>query len=351
MAVKEYDPQQLKTSSPIGPGATVQNASPSETPGLVENIGHSFGIGGDDSAERLADLKAHPVRAGIKALAGPAGMAAEGLYNGAKRIGGEVVQAGKSALAGNGAEAAVHGSKAIPFAGPALDKMADESPATHPGQSYASKVWADATPGNVGTAIGTAAQVAPLVLGGLDEGASERPLLGQLPSASRAGKVFQDIREQAKDVPLNFEKTTPEMERFKELTQRGGRASKPFTQLSRRLDPEEPQEPVNFPEGRDFYSNISDAAHQTPLQKIMGRGMKPTMRRQAVNVRRAFNDDLTSAADQVGRGQDYTDAMKEYANAKRLEKIGKGAALLGAGEVARRTGLLGNWIHRTALQQ
>ena len=328
-------------------------APPAEQPGFLENLGHAFGIGKEEDAQRLADLKAHPVQKGIEALAGPAGMAAEGLYSGGKRMLGEIGQAGKSALAGNGAEVAVHGIKAIPIVGPALDKMSDEAPPDKPGQSYASKVWADATPGNVGTALGTAAQVAPMILGGADMAMPERPLVGQLPSASRAGKVFQDIREQAKDVPLNFEKTTPELERFKELTQRGGRASKPFTQLARRLDldPEAPQEPVNFPEGRDFYSNISDAAHQTPLQKIMGRGMKPTMRRQAVNVRRAFNDDLTSAADQVGRGQDYTDAMKEYANAKRLQKIGKGALLLGAGEAARRTGLLGNWIHRTALQQ
>ena len=185
--------------------------------------------------------------------------------------------------------------------------------------------------------------------------AAASPLLEKLPSLERAGKTFQSINTEAKDVPVAFERTAPELQRFMELTQRGGRNSKPFTQLSRRLQLGEeapaPMEPVKFPEGRDFYSNIGDAAHQTPLQNLMGRGMKPTMRRQAVNVRRAFNEDLTSAADRIGRGQDYSNAMKEYANAKTLQKVKRGALLLGAGDAARRTGLLGNWIHRTALQQ
>lgn len=180
--------------------------------------------------------------------------------------------------------------------------------------------------------------------------------LQKIPSASRAGATLQDIRNAAADVPVNFERTGPELQRFEELTQRGGKRSKPFTQLYKRanntgvnVENGQALDPVKFPEARDFYTNVTDAAHQTPLQKIMGRGMKPTMRRQAVNVRRAMNDDLTDAAEQVGRGEDYANAMKEYANAMKLRKVMVRAGLLGAGEAARRTGLLGNWIHRTAL--
>ena len=170
-----------------------------------------------------------------------------------------------------------------------------------------------------------------------------------LPSAVRAGRTLQKVRAAADQVPVSFTKSAPEFERFEDLTQAGGRRSKPFTQLGKRMQPGEP--PVNFPEARDFYSNISDATNSTTLQKLMGRGMKPVMRRQGVLARRAMSGDLTDAASQVGMGDEYTNAMKEYANAMRIKKYIRGAALLGAGEAARRTGLLGNWIHRTALQQ
>jgi hypothetical protein len=105
---------------------------------------------------------------------------------------------------------------------------------------------------------------------------------------------------------------------------------------------------LNFPEARDFYSNITDLSHQPKLQTLMGRGLKPTMLRQVGSVRQGLNSDLTDAATTVGRGEDYTNAMKEYAQAAKLRKILFGAGVVGAGEVARRTGLLGNLVSGVA---
>jgi len=173
-----------------------------------------------------------------------------------------------------------------------------------------------------------------------------------IPSAARAGRTLEDIRNAAHDVPVELKNTQPALERFEELTQRGGKRSKPFTQLYKRVvnaEPDQIPNPFYFPEARDFYTNVTDAARQTPLQKIMGRGMKPTMLRQATAVRSGLNQDLTNAAESVGRGEDYAKAMKEYAQAKKIQKWVRRGTLLGAGEAARRTGLLGNWIHRTAL--
>ena len=188
-----------------------------------------------------------------------------------------------------------------------------------------------------------------MVAGGELTGAGLGKIGEMIPSADRAGQTLENIRMAARDVPVTMDNASPELQRFQELTQRGGRGSKPFTQLAKRMSPGE--EAINFPEARDFYSNIGDATSPTTLQKLMGRGMKPVMRRQGVLARRAMSTDLTNAADQVGMGQDYTNAMREYANAMKLRKYIRAAALLGAGEAARRTGLLGNWIHRTALQQ
>ena len=155
-------------------------APPAEQPGFLENLGHAFGIGKEEEEQREADERAHPIRNGLKALiGGPALPVAEGLYGGAKRSIGEIskgIDSLSDAPKGqhNWWGLASHAISAVPFIGPAIDKMAEESPPTHPGQSYASQVFADATPGNIGTALGTAAQVAPLVLGGLDMAAPGR---------------------------------------------------------------------------------------------------------------------------------------------------------------------------------
>lgn len=324
MPVKEYSPDQLQqTSSYIGPGATESGPAPKQADTVQAA---PTGI-----VPWLSDAENDLRHGGGRTIVGRTLGHMQG--NGEKGYSG--LESGASPEAAD-----IMGS--VPLG---LTRAAKGVAETGRARSMG-----DAWTGAKDMAGGTMqAATLPMML---DAGPVQENVMNAIPDADHAGKVFQSIAGDAKDVPLSFQKTTPELQRFQELTQRGGRNSKPFTQLSRRLDTADgAPDPVNFPEGRDFYSNISDAAHQTPLQKIMGRGMKPTMRRQAVNVRRAFNDDLTSAADQVGRGQDYTDAMKEYAQAKTLQKITRGGMLLGAGEAARRTGLLGNWIHRTALQQ
>ena len=116
-----------------------------------------------------------------------------------------------------------------------------------------------------------------------------------------------------------------------------------MTQLVKRLTadvPPEEAQPFNFPEVRDFYTNVSDLTKQSPLQTLMGRGLKPTMLRQAGNVRSGLNSDLTDAAGTIGRGEDYS-SYKEYANASKLRKAMIGGALVGGEEIARRTGLMG----------
>lgn len=170
-----------------------------------------------------------------------------------------------------------------------------------------------------------------------------------IPSAKRAGEMFQTIRNEAQSLPVTMTETAPKLQRFEDLTQVGGARSKPFTQLYKRLQPGE--EPVNYPEAHDFYTNIGDRTSPTKLQRLMGRGMKPNMLRAGTMTRQALKQDLANSLEPIGRSQDFLNAQREYANAMRLRKILKVGGLLGAGEAARRTGLLGNWIHRTALQQ
>ena len=188
-----------------------------------------------------------------------------------------------------------------------------------------------------------AATVPSAFMGGpIAEGAD-----AMIPSRLRAGQVLGDIGNAAKDVPVIPRATMPAVGRWTELTEAGGRTAKPITKLSNRLTDyltpatKEPQEPMLFPEARDRYSNITDLTRQPKLQTLMGRGLKPTMLRQAGSVRQGLNSDLTDAAATIGRGEDYTNAMTEYAQAAKLGKALKLGGLAIGAEGLRRLGLLG----------
>ena len=188
-----------------------------------------------------------------------------------------------------------------------------------------------------------AATVPSAFMGGpISEGAD-----AMIPSRLRAGQVLDDIGNAAKDVPVIPRATMPAVRRWSELTEAGGKTAKPITKLSNRLTDyltpatKEPQEPMLFPEARDRYSNITDLTRQPKLQTLMGRGLKPTMLRQAGSVRQGLNSDLTDAAATIGRGEDYTNAMTEYAQAAKLGKALKLGGLAIGAEGLRRLGLLG----------
>jgi hypothetical protein len=188
-----------------------------------------------------------------------------------------------------------------------------------------------------------AATVPSAFMGGpIAEGAD-----AMIPSRLRAGQVLDDIGNAAKDVPVIPRATMPAVRRWSELTEAGGKTAKPITKLSNRLTDyltpatKEPQEPMLFPEARDRYSNITDLTRQPKLQTLMGRGLKPTMLRQAGSVRQGLNSDLTDAAATIGRGEDYTNAMTEYAQAAKLGKALKLGGLAIGAEGLRRLGLLG----------
>jgi len=449
-----------------------KTTAPVDQPGFLENLGHSFGIGKKDVEDAQKERDTHPIRSLAEAALGPAYQTGKGLYGQFMQSTDEAGKAIDALRGSNPDEAGVHAVRAVPIVVPALDRMAEEAPPDRPGQSYMSRVWADATPGNVGTALGTAAQVAPMVLGGLDTAAPERPLVGQLPSASRAGKVFADIEQKAKDLPVYTDKTSPAVERFRNFVNTGGRNSRVMTKLSKRIDnlpprpspepipidnpsrmlgagtediplepspaprnpkmrpmafdakvnPEEPWEPrsgngfapiseypginphylsgsehpelsgrvtplqnpeqvttrmgvlrrpkvfdaspqaevgpqpdyaspLKFPEARKFYSNLTEASRRPGfLRRAIESPSAPKQRYQLGGVRDAMNSDLTNALPSDLSDQ-YTNALREYARAKTLGKITKGAALLGAGELARRTGLIGKIVHQGTLGQ
>ena len=180
--------------------------------------------------------------------------------------------------------------------------------------------------------------------------------INEIPSRTHAAQILNDISSSASDVPVIPHDTMPALDKWREFTEAGGRATKPITKMSNRLEDiltpktgELPAEPMNFPEGRRFYTNISrTTAKPGFLRRAIESPAMPDLRRNAGNVRMALNNDLTNTASSIGRGDEYTNALREYAQASKLRKFLQGAGAIGAGEVARRTGLLGKIVSGTA---
>lgn len=188
-----YEPVKFDPSASFdvdGGGGTTQTAQP----GFWENLGHSLGIGKDEAAAMQQRFQDHPVRTVLEKALGPGYEALKGAGQEFMRSTGELGQAADQLKAGNPASAAVHAITAVPMVGPALNKMAQEAPATTPGQSYLSRVASAATPGNIGTALGTAAQVAPMVLGAADQVAPNRPSIPNPPNPALITKAQNYLR-------------------------------------------------------------------------------------------------------------------------------------------------------------
>lgn len=135
-----------------------------------------------------------------------------------------------------------------------------------------------------------------------------------LPSTSRAASVLGDVANAAKDVRVPLSKSAEPLQRITELGARGGTAPKAASDL---LTRSQAIEPMTFPEARDYYSNISSLSGDE-AGKLNG-----VMKRAVGGLREGFHGDLTDAAHTVGMGDEYANAIKEYANAMKLRNAGR----------------------------
>lgn len=259
----------------------------------------------------------------------------EGAYQGAKRIGGELADAGKSAMEGNGAGAAYHGIKAVPFVGPALDRASDESePIDSHRDSYGTQLGATlSSPRAMGTLAGTAATVAPMIVGGIDAATPEPLNIGRFPSRARASATFESLNKDLANQPVNLTKTIQPLQRIAEIGERGSTLP---TAASKLLTRSQAVSPMTFPEARDYQGSLSDLSASDKLA-LNGR-----MKGGISQVNKALFEDLQDTANSAGRGEDYADAMKEYRQASQLRDLARkgGKAAIGAAGL----GLAGHYL-------
>lgn len=146
------------------------------------------------------------------------------------------------------------------------------------------------------------------------------------PRLSRAARHFETVMGAARNVPIDLAQPGAVALRISQLADRGGSMPKAVRDFIRvATDPQRPA--MTYEVGRDFASNISRLSANE-----MGR-LTPVMAREVASMRVALNNALAQAARQAGHLDEYRAAMREYAQAKRVENIIK-AAVEGAKKAA-----------------
>lgn len=139
-----------------------------------------------------------------------------------------------------------------------------------------------------------------------------------LPSATRAGSVFQDLAKAGSRVPVSISKASDPLLELHSLGQTGSTVPKAARQLLQRATAPG-ADPIMYPEARQFASKISNLSAQERMS------LDPNLHRVLGNLREGLNSDVGSAMDSIGRGKDYLGAMKEYGNAKGIQDFGNKA--------------------------
>lgn len=171
--------------------------------------------------------------------------------------------------------------------------------------------------GSGGDLVNTDASNQAQKAGKIVEGGAELAIpAGELPSAAHAGGVLGDVTEAANNVRVPLSKVTAPLQRVTELGERGGTLPTSANALLKRT---QMLGDMTFPEARDYYSNISS------LSADDANKLSPVMKRAVGAMKAGFHGDLTEAANQVGMGDEYANAMKEYANAMKLRGAGQAA--------------------------
>lgn len=178
-----------------------------------------------------------------------------------------------------------------------------------------------------------AAVAEPVVLAGANK----------IPRFSRASENFETVMGAAERVPVDLDDAGKVALRIHEIADRGTTLPSPVRKFIERIT--NPNKgPMEYRELRDWASNISGLSAkdwQTVNAKVGG---------QIHELRIALNKAAENAARAVGKGDAYTAAMKEYAQASRMRegvKEVKKAAVKSLPWAAG--GALGSWTLRRLL--
>ncbi|HXM63726.1 MAG TPA: hypothetical protein VN950_22890 [Terriglobales bacterium] len=152
-----------------------------------------------------------------------------------------------------------------------------------------------------------------------------------IPSASRAEAALQDVKASAGSIPIDTSDVGDTALKIYEQSQRGANLPSSVNKLVRRLTAPN-SAPMTYEEAKDFQSNISKLSADEQMK------LNPNTKRLVGQLNQNLKGSLEDAADTVGKGQKFADAMKEYHHAMQLKGFSEDAinaawkaALTGAG--------------------
>ena len=139
----------------------------------------------------------------------------------------------------------------------------------------------------------------------------------KIPSAARAGAKLDVVKGAAGDIPIDLTEAQIPVERAQELRQRGSSMPKVLNDFRRNRNAltgsPEFADQMTYTEGRDFASNAGRLSADETSR------MTPPMQAQVSQFAKAMKAANREAAEKVGMGELYDEAMKEYRQAKTIE--------------------------------
>lgn len=148
--------------------------------------------------------------------------------------------------------------------------------------------------------------VAPLAAEGIVRGTG-----ALLPSTVRAGQALSQVKSVAGDVPIDMGKVGDSALDLYTQSQRGATLPKVVRDFVNRAT-KPGSDPITYAEAKDFQSNVSRISANERMN------LNPNTQRLLGQLNSDLKDSLASAADTVGKGQQFKQAMQEYHNAMTL---------------------------------
>jgi hypothetical protein len=236
-----------------------------------------------------------------------------------------------------GGDTTVPGAILKKMGAPGLEKGVSEGAAEYMGSPIlgsiqATKGAAQLTQGKVleggGNVIGGAIKAAQIPASFIAPEAGEvaaattGKLINKIPSAERAGQMFQDVKAVADKIPLDLAEPGNRALRIVKLAEQGGSRPKVINDFMKRVtDPE--KGPLTYGEAREFYTNASR------LSADEMKRLSPRMRFELGKFVQELNSSIASAAEQVGKRATFEKAMDEYRQAMKLNDVKEGLAEFG----------------------
>lgn len=134
----------------------------------------------------------------------------------------------------------------------------------------------------------------------------------KIPSKPRAVASLEDIKSTVGDVPIETGKVGDAALEMYEQSQRGATFPSAVNKLIKRMTAPDAA-PLTYAEAKDFQSNISHLSANEQMS------LKPNQVRLVGQLNEALKSSLADAADTVGKGAQFTQAMKEYHQAMKLK--------------------------------